>query len=256
NLRILDAASGREMVIIFAHGSPIADAVFTHDGNKIVSGSYDHTVRIWDATPLPADYEPPGCVTLRGHKELVSGVHFSPDGRWLASSSWDKTVKVWEASTEDLQPMRNPPLRFTLKGHGAHVSSVAFFSDKRTLATGSWDKTVKLWDLQAPIGESLTELRTIPCSERVISLAINQSGGMLAVGQFNGISFHDLANPTKAPRFERTPAPVPAVAFDPVSGRLASAGAARPAGQNWGTNLGTKPPPLPPYLNPNRSLGA
>ena len=54
-LRILDAATGREMLTIFAHNSPVTGVTFSPDGYRLASSSYDHTVRLWDATPLTSD---------------------------------------------------------------------------------------------------------------------------------------------------------------------------------------------------------
>ncbi len=202
-LRLLDAVSGQEMLTIFAHPSLVTDATFSHDGHKLASASYDHTVQIWDATPLAGDPLAPHCVALTGHKQLVSGVGFSPDGRWLASSSWDGTVKLWEASAAGT-PI-DFTLRYTLRGHSANVIGVVFSSDRRTLASASWDQTVKLWDLHAPLGDSLTELRTIPCTRRIVGLTISPDGGLLGIGLDNGIALYDPATgkPFAPPRGRR-----------------------------------------------------
>jgi WD40 repeat protein/serine/threonine protein kinase len=251
-LRILGATTGREMLTIFAHPSLVADAAFSHDGNKLASASYDHTIRIWDATPLDGDPLAPHCVTLTGHKQLASGVAFSADGRWLASSSWDGTVRLWETCAPGTPGAFTP--RYTLRGHSANVVGVAFSSDKRTLASGSWDKTVQLWDLGAPVGDSLTALRTIRCAGRVASLALSPDGRLLAVGQTNGIALYDPATGKEVAPFKRTPAPVPAVAFTPDSRHVISAGASDPAIKAWGVAGEKRLFEIRHYSNPNASV--
>jgi WD40 repeat protein len=76
----------------------------------LFTGSYDDTVRLWDAvtgTPLP---------TLKGHSGSVYSVAFSPDGKQVASGSADHTVRLWDAVTGALLQ--------TLKGHSSWVYSV------------------------------------------------------------------------------------------------------------------------------------
>jgi len=58
-----------------------------------VSGSYDNTVRLWDAKTGAAVGEP-----LSGHTSWVNSVAFSPDGQHIMSGSDDNTIRVWEAS--------------------------------------------------------------------------------------------------------------------------------------------------------------
>jgi WD40 repeat protein len=113
------------------HGS-VSSVAFSPDGTRLASGSYDCTVKVWDA------HSGQCLQTLEGHSDPVSSVAFSPDGTRLASGSYDCTVKVWDAhSGQCLQ---------TLEGHGDSVTSVAFSPDGTRLASGSYDSIVKVWD--------------------------------------------------------------------------------------------------------------
>ena len=73
------------------------------DGARIVSGSFDKTIRIWDAKTGKALSEP-----FKGHTRFVSSVGFSPDGARIVSGSDDNTLKIWDATTgvEMISPLR------------------------------------------------------------------------------------------------------------------------------------------------------
>src|SRR5262249_9107744 len=157
---------------------------------------------------------------------------------WLASSSWDGTVNVWEVSSCRQAPFDEPgarhverdgyTLRYTLRGHASNVSVVAFSPDNRTLASGGWDQTLKPRDLLAPTGDSLTELRTISCTERVTGIAFSPDGRLLAIGLLSGIRTYDPVSGKEVAPFKPTPAAVPGLAFSPDSRHLSSAGASDP----------------------------
>ena len=57
---------------------------------RIASGSWDNTLRLWDAKTGAALGEP-----LRGHTNWVRSVAFSPEGKRLVSGSQDFTVRIW-----------------------------------------------------------------------------------------------------------------------------------------------------------------
>jgi WD40 repeat protein len=70
---------------------------FSPDGRRIVSGSADHTVKVWDAVTGQET------ITLRGGASPVTCVAFSPDGRRIVAGGWDG-ARVWDAGTGQETP--------------------------------------------------------------------------------------------------------------------------------------------------------
>ena len=71
------------------HLGEVLSVSYSPDGTKIISGSRDKTIKIWDANTGE-------CLkTLEGHSLDVNSVAYSPDGTKIISSSSDKTIKIW-----------------------------------------------------------------------------------------------------------------------------------------------------------------
>lgn len=71
------------------HSWDVSSVAYSPDGTKIISGSLDDTIKIWDANTGE-------CLqTLVGHIEPVWSVAFSPDGTKIISGSLDHTIKIW-----------------------------------------------------------------------------------------------------------------------------------------------------------------
>jgi WD40 repeat protein len=173
---------------IFETNTEVTSVAFSPDGTRLLSGSSDNTLRLWDtktgkqigeplqghtAAVTSVAFSPDGTrllsgsddMTLRlwnadtglsigkpleGHISKVTAVAFSPDGTLLLSSSRGKVLRLWDAKTR--QPIEEP-----LQGHTAAVTSIAFSPDGKLLLSGSDDMTLRLWDIKAgkQIGEPL-----------------------------------------------------------------------------------------------------
>jgi WD40 repeat protein len=69
----------------------VNSVAYSPDGTRIVSGSNDETLKIWDAASGAE------LLTLSGHTSYVNAVAYSPDGARIVSGSADNTPKVWDA---------------------------------------------------------------------------------------------------------------------------------------------------------------
>ena len=58
------------------HSFSVDSVAFSPDGKRIVSGSADNTLRLWDVETGKPIGEP-----LTGHRKEVDSVAFSPDGK-------------------------------------------------------------------------------------------------------------------------------------------------------------------------------
>ena len=121
---------------IRGHTDCVQCAAFSSDGNYIVSGSMDCTIRVWDAQTGNLALGP-----LKMHTGAIVCVAFSPDGRKIASGSHDNTILVWDAVVGTV--VAGP-----FKGHTKSIWSVSFSPDGSKIVSGSGDPIIRVWDVQ------------------------------------------------------------------------------------------------------------
>ena len=99
-------------------------------GDKIITGSFDKTAKIWDTNTGKLYH------TLKGHKMEIVCTTFDPHGGIVATGSMDHQAKIWDAETgKEI---------FTLIGHTAEIVSLHFNTDGDKVLTGSFDHTARV----------------------------------------------------------------------------------------------------------------
>jgi WD40 repeat protein len=155
---------GRHLRNLSTDSDLAVSLVISPDGQTLVSGSWDSTIRLWR---LPNGNH---LKTLKGHTDSVGSLAISPDGCILASGGGTiggGTISLWS--------LPNGKHLKTLKGHTDSVGSLAISPDGCILASGSGDSTISLWSL--PNGKHLKTLKGDIGS--VGSLAISPDGRIL-----------------------------------------------------------------------------
>jgi RNA polymerase sigma factor (sigma-70 family) len=135
DLRVWDAAAGRQVAAPTEKPARVGEIAFSADGKLFATASNDDlTVRVWDAAT--------GRVVRKwDDNDAFKSVAFSPDGKTLASGNLDEEVLLWEIATGKL-------LR-KWRAHRACISVVRFTPDGKELVSGDLDEPLYVWDLES-----------------------------------------------------------------------------------------------------------
>ncbi|KIM21458.1 hypothetical protein M408DRAFT_80517, partial [Serendipita vermifera MAFF 305830] len=195
--------------VIVGHKDPVNSVVFSSDGTRVISDSWDSAIRVWDAETAEPIAGP-----FRGHGTEDISMAFSPDGKRTAFGSWKGTIRVWDTETGEM--VAGP-----FEVHTSKITSVAFSSDGKRIVSGSSDSTLRVCDTKT--GEMVAGTFEGHTS-KVTCVEFSPNGIRIASGCRDGIIWvwNARTAETVAGPFQGHTETVTCLAFSPDGARIVS----------------------------------
>jgi WD40 repeat protein/serine/threonine protein kinase len=131
-----EVSKSQLLMLLEEHQDEVTSVCLSADGQFILSGSMDNTVKLWEIATG-------NCLhTFAEHTDEITAVSLSADSQFALSGSNDRTLKLWDISTQSCKRCIH-----TYEGHTDRVTAVSLSVNGLYALSGSNDKTMKLWEL-------------------------------------------------------------------------------------------------------------
>lgn len=159
---------GKPLRSLHGHNHFVSSLALNSDNTKLVSGSWDKTIRLWDIPTSKSQK------IFTGHTKDILSVAFSHDERLIFSGAMDNSLKYWNTQGD---------LRYDNTQFNGWVSCILNIKKgkKNFIAVGCWDGTVKILNSDYNLD------REIPGGEyAVTSMSTDDDGDFLFIAYKNG----------------------------------------------------------------------
>jgi WD40 repeat protein len=213
---------------LLGHRDVVVGIAVSADGTRVLSGSNDGTIRLWDLTTgaslrrmeghrgqaWAVALSPDGKLALGGgqdgglalydaatgkqvrtferHPQAVRAVLFTPDGKRALSACYDHILRLWDVKTGKKL--------HSFVGHKDSIMCLACSPDGKRALTGGLDsdRTVRLWNLET--GEELRQL--VGHGERIMGVDFSPDGRLAASAAWDAtVRLWDLQTGKEIRRF-------------------------------------------------------
>ncbi len=130
-VRLLEKASGTEMVPGMQHPAPVTTATFSTDSKWIVTACGNHTAYLWEAASGKQ-------WRAFQHEDDVTCVGFSPDGKLILTGSADGYVRLWQIDSGTVIDSIQ---------QAADINNAVFSPDGKKILISCNDASPYIWDV-------------------------------------------------------------------------------------------------------------
>jgi eukaryotic-like serine/threonine-protein kinase len=229
------------------HTALVSCLAWSGQGSFLVSGGYDHFIRVWYANGTQGR-------TFKGHARDLRCVAVSPDEKTIASGAKDRTVRLWNVETGEQigDPIEHTEQvnavvftkdgdhfistsddgkiqfwnwkerqRVDLRDESAALMCAAISADGRTLATGGRTGHVTLWTVES---NSLVAKDQLRANGEILSVAFSPDGKTLAAGGGDKVvHLYQIPSGLELLTLKPTTAQINCLSFSPDGTRLSAA---------------------------------
>jgi periodic tryptophan protein 2 len=155
DIHVWSVQTGQLLDQLSGHEGPVSSLAFAADGNHLVSGSWDRTVRVWSIFGRTQTSEP-----LQLMSDILD-VAFRPDGKQVAASTLDGQLTFWSVDNavqeagidgrRDVSGGRKMGDRVTAANSAAtkHFNCITYSADGSCILAGGNSKHICLYDVRS-----------------------------------------------------------------------------------------------------------
>ncbi|KAL6042734.1 U3 small nucleolar RNA-associated protein 15 [Balamuthia mandrillaris] len=167
--RVWDLPVEKEIQVLEGHEDYIrCGAVVASSPDLWVTGSYDHTVKVWDTRQNKV------AVNI-DHGDPVEAVIFFPSGGIAVTAGSNNVMKVWDI-------LGGGRLLHSVSNHQKAITTLAFNGDYTRLISGSLDQHLKIYDVA-----DYSVVHSIKYSAPILSSALSADNTQLVTGMADGM---------------------------------------------------------------------